>query len=410
MNISRKEFNQGGTVLFACFVGIGVGFSSLNYYTAGIFLTAFEAEFGWSRSLISAQGLVGIAALVLLSPMVGNLVDKVGTRLVASASLFLYGLCFIAMSKVLDSVTSFMILTLITATVAAGSTPVTFTRTITGWFDSSRGIALGLALVGTGVAGFVAPLYFTKLVEQEGWRQAAQMLGFVVLVGAAIVAIFLRDNPSTLGPTLDTHKSSTSSEQHGREITNQEFTLFSNVFWLLALVFFLVALAVSGLIVHFIPMLVDGGLSLEEAGKFAAIIGVSVIIGRLTVGALIDRFFAPMVACVVFLIAALALMTFAVIEQSLTFLAAFAIGITMGAEVDLISFLTSRYFSLKNYGKIYGVLYSIFVIGAAISPVLIGLLFDIYGSYTIAIMMSVIALVVSAVTFLFLPKYPRVRS
>ncbi len=403
MKASREEFSQGGVVLFACFVGIGVGFASLNYYTAGMFLTAYEREFGWSRSLISAQGLVGVTALILLSPIVGNLVDKVGTRIVASVSLFLYGLCFLAISRYLNSVMSFLVLSLLTALVAAGSTPVTFTRTVTGWFDTSRGIALGMALVGTGIAAFIAPLYLAKLIEQEGWRQAAQTLSGVVFFGAAIVAIFLRDNPNAF---VDKTHSIRGESENVVAARHRGHAMFSKVFWLLAFIFFFVALAVSGLIIHFIPMLVDGGLSLEEAGRFAAVIGISVIIGRLTIGLLIDQFFAPRVAFVVFVIAAVALTIFSIHERNVAVLAAFAIGLTMGAEVDLISFLTSRYFCLKNYGKIYGALYAIFIIGSAVSPVLMGALFDLYGSYSDALILSITALAISAAAVLCLPKYP----
>ncbi len=402
MTISKNEFSKGGLVLFACFVGVGVGFSSLNYYTAGIFLTAYESEFGWSRSLISAQGIIGVVALVLLSPVIGTLVDKVGTRLVASISLLMYGLCFIAISRLLDSVVSFLALSLVTAIAAAGSTPVTFTRTVALWFDLSRGIALGLALVGTGVTAVIAPLYLTELIVQEGWREGAQALGIVVLAGATIVALFLRDNPDSFQRSRDL----TSSEHPSLETDNTQGHVKSRVYWLLAVVFFLVALAVSGLIVHFIPMLVDTGLTLKEAGKYAATIGVAVIIGRISIGLLIDRFFAPRIACIVFLLAALALVTFAAQGQNMAFFAALAIGITMGAEVDLISFLTSRYFRLENYGRVYGGLYSIFIIGAAVSPVLMGVLFDVYGTYFAALIISIIALLVSAVAFLFLPNYP----
>ncbi len=402
MRVSKKEFGQGGIVLLACFVGIGVGFSSLNYYTAGIFLTAYENEFGWSRSLISAQGLVGVIALIVLSPIVGGLIDRVGTRIVASASLFLYGLSFLLISKYLDSVASFLILSLVSAVVASGSTPVTFTKSITGWFDKSRGVALGIGLVGTGITAFIAPIYLTRLIEQEGWRYGAICLSVVVLTGAIIVAIFVRDNPNAF---LDGRQ----LKRQTMERTIATYSRFSNVFWLLALVFFLVAFAVSGLIVHFIPMLVDSGLSLEEAGRFAAVIGIAVIIGRLLIGFLIDNFFAPRVAFVVFIAAAIALTIFSIYGQRVGILAALAIGLTMGAEVDLISFLTSRYFNLKSYGKTYGALYSIFIVGAAASPVLMGALFDSYGSYSKALLASILALIFSAVAILFLPKYPEVN-
>ncbi|MBX2847763.1 MAG: MFS transporter [Acidiferrobacterales bacterium] len=405
MNLSTKEFREGGAVLFACFVGIGVGFSSLNYYTAGIFLTAYESEFGWSRGVISMQGLVGVLALVVLSPIVGGLVDRVGTRVVASTSLFLYALSFLAMSEYLNSITSFLVLSFITAVVAAGSTPVTFTRTVTMWFNSNRGVALGVALVGAGITAFFAPLYLSTIVEQEGWRYGARILSLIVLIGAVTVLILLRDPPTT-----DDTNSLGSRRSGLRQKEADNKGLSSSVFRQLAAVFFLVAFAVSGLIVHFIPMLVDKGMSLNQAGRYAAVIGVSVILGRVLIGLLIDHFFAPKVASVVFLSAAMSLAIFATFEQNPAILAAIAIGITMGAEVDLISFLTSRYFNLESYGKTYGWLYAVFIVGSAVSPVMMGAMYDNLGTYKSSLILSTGALFVAAAAVLSLPKYPRIKS
>ncbi len=402
MYFSKKEFSEGGVALFACFIGVGVGFSSLSYYTAGMFMTSFESEFGWSRSVISSQALIGVFALIFLSPLIGALTDKVGTRIIASVSHFLYGLSFLALSTFLNSISSFIFLSLIAAIGAAGSTPVTFTRTITGWFDQSRGLALGLTLVGTGVAAFLAPLLLAPIIEEQGWRVGAKTLAWVVLAGALLVALLLRDNTGTQASS-----NSTTDNTVGHAIKEgQGHVLFCGVFWLLATVFFLVAFAVSGLIVHFIPMLKDGGMSLQEAGKYASVIGISVIMGRLVIGLLIDQYFAPRVALCVFTSAAAALAFFVFNDLQIAVLAAFAIGLTMGAEVDLISFLTSRYFHLSIYGRVYGILYAVFIIGSAVSPVLMGALYDSSGSYTIALSISIVALIIASALTLLLPKYP----
>ena len=123
------------------------------------------------------------------------------------------------------------------------------------------------------------------------------------------------------------------------------------------------------------------------------------------VGLLIDRLFAPYVAFFIFSISAFALLLFSQLGLEVVMIAALAIGLCMGAEVDLISFLTSRYFPQIIYGKIYGLLYSIFIIGSASSPMMMGALYDHYKDYHDALAVSVIALFISAILVLFLPKY-----
>lgn len=395
-----QEMKMGGGVLFACFIGVGAGFSSLNYYTAGIFMAALESEFGWSRGVISSQALIGVAGLVLLSPVVGVLIDRVGTRIVASVSLVLYGMSFLLFSHFLTSIPTFIAITLFAAVGAAGSTPITFTRAITGWFDQGRGIALGLALVGAGLAGFLAPLLLAPYVAENGWRAGAQFLAFIVAMSGILVATLLKDRAPA--PDVGNRPSVTPAAS-----ASGWTVLRTPVLLLLGSIFFLIAIAVSGLIVHFIPMLIDTGLSLKEAGKFASVIGLSVIIGRLLIGALIDHFFAPYIAFAVLIIASVALAMFALWGQEFAFLAAIAVGLSMGAEVDLIAFLTSRYFDLDIYGKVYGILYAVFVLGSALSPVIMGVMFDQTGSYDGALMISVIALIVAAGSLLFLPTYER---
>lgn len=397
---SAQEFKAGGLVLFACFVGVATGLASLSYYTAGIFMTSFEQEFGWSRAQISAQSLLGVGAIAIFAPFVGMLVDRFGTRYVSTISLFFYALSFFLLSKFTTSLTSFYLISLAAAVLAIGTTPITFTHAITGWFNKARGLALGMALVGTGVTGILAPLFLTPYVDENGWRSGLQVLGVIVFIAAIFVGIFLKDAPKledVSGPIENAEAEKTTTLSQTRSTRS--------VFILLAFIFFLVAIAVSGLIVHFIPMLKDAGVAPAKAGQFAAVIGLSIICGRIVTGFLIDRFFAPRVAAILFGLSALGYAVFAFGGPNFAIFAAIAVGLSMGAEVDLIAFLTSRYFKLSSYGKIYGSLYVVFVVGAAISPVAMGCVFDRFGAYDLAIIVSVLCLAASAFLSLLLPKY-----
>ncbi len=52
--------------------------------------------------------------------------------------------------------------------------------------------------------------------------------------------------------------------------------------------------------------------------------------------------------------------------------AALLIGLSIGAEGDVTSYLTARYFGLRHYGRVYGCFYAVSAIGLGTSPLAIG--------------------------------------
>ena len=177
------------------------------------------------------------------------------------------------------------------------------------------------------------------------------------------------------------------------------------LFWKVAGIFFLVAVAVLGLVPAFIPLLQDAGMTATQAGGLAAILGVSVMVGRLLVGFLIDRIFAPYLTSFVFALVGLGCLALALGGVDYAVAAAIALGFAVGAEVDLIGYYTARYFGLAHYGAIYGLQYSIFILGAGVSPILIGHIWDVTGNYDFGLMLAAALMLPVMVISLTLPKF-----
>jgi hypothetical protein len=131
-----------------------------------------------------------------------------------------------------------------------------------------------------------------------------------------------------------------------------------------------------------------------------------VIASRLVVGFLLDRIFAPRIAILICLIASAGCVALLVSGISAASLTAIALGLALGAELDLMGFLAARYFGLARFGRIYGWLYCAFVFAAGLSPYWVGTVRDITGNYTLAVAASAIGLVVTCGGFLLLPRYP----
>jgi len=398
MGTSSHEFKRGWSVLLGCFVGIGVSLVSLIYYSGGIWIKPWQEEFGWSRAEIGLGQGLGTIAIVLGAPIAGLLIDRYGLRRMASLSLILYGACIYLISSMSGELWMFYIMFFLMSLAALPSTPLGFTRAVNAWFDQNRGLALGISLTSTGVGGFLIPKLLTPYVEAQGWRSGFVILAIIVLIAIPIVYLLIRDQPDV----NDDEAASSTQEQEGLTLKAASRT---SSFWMLAVIFFLIAVAVLGLIPAFIPLLQDAGMDAAAAGGLAAYLGLSVVFGRLGTGWLIDRIFAPYVLFGVFTIVALGCLALGVGGVRFALLGAIALGLAVGAEVDLIGYFTAKYYGLKHYGAIYGVMYSIFSLGAIISPAVTGAIWDHTGNYNLALYIASGLVITAAVLALALPKF-----
>ena len=395
----QGEFGRGWKVLLAAFLGMGVCIVSFSYYSSGIWIKPWQTEFGWSRTEIGTAQTLSTLVLVLTAPIAGRLIDRYGLRLVSTISLVLYGIGLYAITKMNGTLWMLYLLFILMTLVAVASSPLAFTRAVNAWFHKNKGLALGISLTSTGVAAFLIPKYLTPYVATHGWRAGYLVLMVILFLVIPIVWLLIRDNP----PEVE-HKASTQPVAL-TGLTFQEATK-TRTFWQIALLFLLIAIAVVGFIPSFIPLLQDAGMSAATAGGYAAILGASVMFGRLLTGFLIDRFFAPYVTAGVFSLVALGCLALGVGGIQYALVAAIALGFAIGAEVDLIGYFTAKYFGLKNYGTIYGFQYSTFNFGAAISPVVAGYIWDTTGNYDMALIGAAILIGTAVLLALFLPRFP----
>lgn len=394
------EFARGWRILLASFLGMGVCISSLVFYSAGIWVRPWQAEFGWSRAEIGAAASFGTITLVLAAPFAGSIIDRFGIRGVTAISLLLFAAGLFAISRMNGSLPLFYALSVYYGLVGVASSPLAFTRAINAWFDRNRGLALGISLTSTGVAGVILPRLLAPYVADHGWRAGYIMLVVAILVVTPLVYLLIKDKPADPGAAEELQR-----EQQALPGMTLREAARTRAFWTTGALFLVVAIAVGGLIPAFVPMLQDGGLRAEEAGGYGAIIGASVIGGRLLTGFLIDRLFAAYVTAAALLFVALGLLALMLGGLQFAGVGALALGFAIGCEVDLIGYFAARYFGLRHYGRIYGILYGLFQLGCGIAPIVVGHIWDVTGTYRLALQGAVGLLVVAAGLALTLPKF-----
>ena len=394
-----NEFARGGTVLFAAFVGVGVNLASMVYYSSGIWVRPWQEEFGWTRAEIGAQQSISVIVMVLLATFAGQLIDRYGLKKVTTLSLLGYGVFLLGFTQMTGALWQLYLLSLLYAVFGVASTSLAFTRAVNAFFVKHRGLALGISLTSTGVMAYAMPKFMTPFVAENGWRAGYVVMFLIVMASLPIVYFLIKDAPDE-----KTHSDAPPPAQEG--VSLQE-ALRTTVFWKIAAIFFLISVAILGLIPAFIPLLQDAGLTPQKAGGLAATLGLSVMVGRLLIGFVIDRVFAPYVTAVVFTLVALGCLSLGVGGIGYAMAAAIALGFAVGAEVDLIGYYTARYFGLAHYGSIYGLQYSIFIFGAGVSPIYTGYIWDVTGNYDFALILAAVLMVPVVVLALSLPQFER---
>ena len=120
-----------------------------------------------------------------------------------------------------------------------------------------------------------------------------------------------------------------------------------------------------------------------------------------------DRFFAPRVALVFFLMSAAGIGILAAGSSGPgAFLAAVCVGLSIGAELDLMAFLTTRYFGLKHFGTVYGVMFASLLVGTSLGPVSFGAVYELTGSYINVLILCAVLNAGASLLLLLLPPYP----
>ena len=179
-------------------------------------------------------------------------------------------------------------------------------------------------------------------------------------------------------------------------------------FWVLGASILGIYLALSGIGTNLIPALTDSGLTPTQAAWMQSVFGLAVILGRLAVGALIDRFWAPAVAAVALGVPAIGCLI--LLEPHSLVVTAFAVlllGAAAGAELDLMAFLAAKYFGLAHYAKVYAVLYALLAVAGGTAPMIFARAYDLTASYDTSFLIAAGFFVFGALILLLLGRYPR---
>jgi MFS family permease len=381
-------------------LGLIVGNGPILQFSFGVFVKPVSEALGAERGTLSAAVMMGLLATAIATPFVGRLVDRFGIRAVSLPAIALFAASIAAIGFA-TTAWAYIALYTIAGIAAAGQTPLAYCKAVSSAFDARRGLALGIAIAGVGLGTALIPPLTQGLITRFDWRAAYVGMGILTFVLAFPSMALLVTSPGQqqAGPGA----AAAGTAQDGLSAAE---ALRNATFWKLAISFFLVALAAGGTVAHIVPLLTDRGLPPQRAAMALTAAGIALIGGRLLSGYLLDRVFAPIVATVFFALPLVGIgMLLATTDTTLAIPAAILVGLGLGAEVDLIAFLQSRYLGLRSFGEIYGYLFAVFMVGSAIGPFAMGMSFQVLHTYAPALGAMLVGLVIACLLMARLGRY-----
>jgi MFS family permease len=394
-NTRRRIFY--GWYMVAASVAANTIFSAAYFQGFGVLIIPIERTFGWDRWVISAAMSLRQLESGILSPLVGFLLDRYSARKLIFWSAVIAGIGFIGLGFTTAITTFFLFFVIVSIGASGVSHAVTWPVLISRWFRRQRGLAIGLAVTGP-IFGSPIVILNTQFEQSYGWRSVLVGYGILILVIVSLLSLLVRDRPESYGlrPDGDPPEGGISAESAGGRVPRRQdagLTLqaifHTKEFWLFTGYLAGTFTVNSAFQIHMIPYFQqDMGLTPAWAAVVLSMVFLMSGIGRVGGGYLLDKLDYRMVLAVVAALMGLSLFYLQVVGADTIFATlpfAFMFGVSFGCLVPMRGAVGSIMFGTRAIGRVLGILQGAPVAAGVIGPLVMGIIFDLNGNYSVAI-------------------------
>jgi MFS family permease len=383
---------------------MGYATGSIFIYGLGSYIQPLTHEFGWTVTQVTVGLTIAILSQAVASVPIGMAVDHFGSRRFALVGVLIVPAGFALLGTATGSHANWYLLWGLIALLELSVQSTVWSSAVASRFSVSRGMALAVSLCGGSLSAAALPWLGATLIESFGWRHAFILEAAIVCaVVAPIIYLFFHGAGDRRKSVTPEPKSTPRPEYPG--VTFLE-GLRSSIYLRLILASLLYTFTAMALVVLYVPLLTSSGIAKLDAAKIAGLIGVVSIGGRLATGFLLDRFRGSYVGAVALILPALGcvvlLATHGTVAGAVS--AAVLIGAALGAEVDVIVYLTAQHFGLKNFGALYGGTLIALAVGSSVGPLMAARIFDTYGTYTAFLWLTVVCTTAGSLALASLPQ------
>ena len=382
-----------------------------------LFQTHIVAELGISVGQFNTGVSITTVVAVFASLIIGKLTDKCSARILGSitvvtSSVVLVGLSFVTQLWQLYA------LCIVAGFVVVAGTRLLVSVIISNWFTLKRGLAVSIALSGSGVGGVLLSPATSAMIEASGWRDAFLLLAVVCLVASLPLVIFaFRTRPSDIGLApygagqVEQQKQDRSPDAPVTVSIGWKVLRRNAGFWMLVVGFVMMGVVNGAVITNSIAnmtsvtldgaVVVTGGHSTMWAGSVWSFYLALVIVMKVLLGAVYDRFglkIGTILGTITSMAAGVALCFPATDAGPILAVVFFSFATCMGTVAPPI--MVSKEYGKKDLGTVTGIVTAFEMFGAAVGSVASGLMFDAYLSFTPVWIMTIVASAVMGVALL----------
>lgn len=380
--------------------------------TPSLLMVPLDAEFGWSRALVSAAVAINILLFGLIGPFAASLMDRIGLRRAVSGALLLLSVSVLATYR-MNAPWQLLLLWGVCVGTATGATSMVLAAVVSSrWFHTRRGVVVGILSAANATGQLLFLPVMAQILMGSGWRTLSLAVGAGAGLTAVAAWLVLRDSPAALGlQPFGATENLPPSNPPLRPLEALRVAARQPVFWLLAGTFFVCGASTNGLIgTHLIPACHDSGIPEVRAAGLLALMGIFDIAGTTASGWLTDRVSPRLLLFTYYGLRGLSLLflpgMLALGDTPQLTLFAFFYGLDWIATVPPTVRLTADSFGRENTGVIYGWIGASHQLGASLAAFGAGTIRTSTGNYQWAFLTSAILCFCAAAAFLIRLRAP----
>lgn len=379
----RPRFFYGYIIVLAAFIVSVVGWVMYSAY--GVFFEPTLKEFGWTRAVTSGPYSLYIVVQGLLSIVMGKVNDRFGPKIIIIVCGLSFSLGYLLLSRMSDMWQLYLFFGALLG-IGMACIWVPLLSTVARWFVKRRGLMCGIVTAGITLSIAIMPLLASWLISNYGWRYSYIIFAIVTFVVIVVAALFLKRDPGQMG--LSPYGE---DEVMGKKLNSDVLGLSlgeafrTRQFWMFCAIATSITLLSVLVIVHIVIHATGLGITAFRAASIVSVNGVAGIPGAIFIGHLADRIGNKRTLIIITILYTFSLLWLLVADELWMFyLFAVVFGAAFAGFFTVQSPVVAELFGLRSHGIIFGVLYSITMVGAAFGPILAGYIFDITSSYQLA--------------------------
>lgn len=406
LNVSTQNKTHKVKLVMAGFISLALS-TGILINSMGQFILPIHRAMGYSIGMVSLAFSIISAGIIFAATFVAKFIDKYSPRVCMGISTGVIAVFALILSFT-TQIWQFYACTVVMGLAFTGLHTLPVSVMINNAFSEKRkGLAISLAFSGSGVGGMVFNPIFNKVVGDYGWRTGFVIISCVYLVGGLLI-IWLAKSPRThIDETeyIEIEATEGYSVDPTENITNTDIpynvAIRTRAFAFLCIGMLVTCGAGSTTMMHSVPYMISIGISPSRASFFISGFLLVLAVSKIVLGIICDRIGIAKGATLgmICYIGGVGIML--LLNISPMFYIAFLVvgGIGLSTATVTTPIMTSYLFGNMDYTRIFGLTIVFNGIGNCLLPFIMGLLFDITGSYTVGWCLLILLLSVVLVLY-----------